>query len=90
MGRLIDPRWILIIGILLDIAGTILIALSILLIRTSLTDVKSLIELEEELQSQLDFEWNLTMVGIILIFVGFLFIFSDAIYESFIGDKKVL
>ena len=80
----IDSRFLLIIGVLLDIIGTIIIAFSILLSKEHLTNINDLLVLEEELQAQLDWEWNLTFIGIILVFLGFIFIFTEMIFSKFI------
>lgn len=88
MKAKVDARWLLMLGILLDIIGTIIIAFSILLSKEHLTNINNLLVLEEELQAQLDWEWKLTFWGIILIFVGFLFIFTEMIFSNFIWESE--
>lgn len=79
----VDHRWVLILGIFLDMVGTVLIALSVLLLRNKIGNDFTLEALEKDLQNQLDFEWTLTLYGLIFILVGFLFILSDAVAHTF-------
>ena len=62
--------------------------LQILKIQNRFTDLDTLIELEEELQAELDAESKLTLIGITLIFAGFLFILSEEIYSTFLKKHR--
>ena len=82
-----DIKWVKIIGFLLDIVGTIIIAFSILKIQDRFTDLNTLLALEEELENELNTESHLTLIGITLIFAGFLLIMFEEIVSTFIKPK---
>jgi len=82
-----DPKWVKLLGFLLDIIGTIVIAFAILKIQNRFTDLDTLLELEEELETELNAESRLTLVGITMIVAGFLFILWEEIYSVFFKKK---
>ncbi len=85
----IRPKWVKLFGFLLDIIGTIIIAFAILKIQDRLTELNTLIELEEELEKELATESRLTLIGITLIFSGFLLILWEEIYSTFFKKENV-
>jgi hypothetical protein len=83
-----DFRWIKIIGLLFDIVGTIIIAMSIISVHAHLTNIGTLLELEQELERELSYESSMTLTGLTLVFIGFLLILSEEIYATFLRPRK--
>lgn len=63
-----------IIGLILDIIGTCIIALSVVTLQTHFTGLNTITELEKELDAEFRLQREQTVFGLALILVGFLFI----------------
>ena len=84
----INTKWFKLLGLFLDIVGTVIIGLAVLNLHTHLRRLNRR-ELEEDLQKQLQRENYFTIVGISLIFVGFVLIFGEEVYTSLWKKSKV-
>lgn len=80
-NMVVIPKLIRLIGLILDIAGTIVIVQYIISSHISFTNIKSLEELEKKLQSSNDITTYNTSFGIMLIIMGFILIFLAELWE---------
>jgi hypothetical protein len=81
-------KWIKLLGLLLDITGTIIIGIAVINLNRNLRHPKSLDKPEEEINEEIRNETVLTVIGIVLIFVGFLLIFGEELYFSYILKRQ--
>ncbi len=76
------PKLFKLFGLLLDIVGTIIIGMAVIRMNTHFHNVHSVQEFDEDLQNELARERKVTLVGVSLVFVGFLFIFGEELYTN--------
>ena len=83
--QLNNSKYVKLLGLLLDIIGAIIIAISLIQVNNQVQKIQILNQkhLGKEAKEELEKEKNTTVIGIILISVGFLLIFGEEMYASF-------
>lgn len=76
-------NWIKLVGLLFDIVGTILIAVAVVNFHSHLQAINSGEELKSKIDEEIRRESMLTVVGIVLVVIGFMLMFFEEIYRSY-------
>jgi len=84
----INPKWFKLLGLFLDIIGTVIIGVAVLNLHTHLRKLTRR-QLEEDLEKKLRRENYFTIIGISLIFAGFVLIFGEELYTSIWKKSKI-
>jgi uncharacterized membrane protein YidH (DUF202 family) len=80
-------KWIKLLGLVLDIIGTIIIGVAVVNFHLHLKEINNLRRVEEKINQRLERESTMTMVGISLVVTGFVLIFGEEMYDSYIKKK---
>lgn len=75
------PNFVRFVGLILDIIGTFIIASVVWRIHTHYLNVSSLQDFEERLRDKNNRETENTILGIIMIVMGFILIFASEVME---------
>ncbi len=81
-------RDIKLLGLLLDVIGGVIIGLSVVRINKHVQDIHSTQSLGSKSKEELEHDSTTTIIGIVLIIVGFVLIFGDEVYKDFSKSSK--